>query len=228
MLYAHLRIKVGINALKERNSTMKKVLQIIMAVTLLSGVAVGTAEAAVNCTIRGTGPGSTNTCTYQNDDTVDYTCNIDGSVTNDNDQTVTSGEAAVIDNTNGGGASSGDVSNSNSTLTELVASCAAAVCNDDCSTDNGGNPTTPPAPNPTPTPTPNPTTNPTPTPPAVGGMGGGEVSSAVTTAPRVAALPETGENDALLNAAAVTGGIGTLAVLAQLGTVLYRRRALNG
>ena len=196
---------------------MKKVLQIIMAVTLLSGVVVGTAEAHGGCTISETGgPGSTNTCKLDNETTVDYTCNIDGTVTNSNHQTVNSGDAAVIDNTHGGSASSGHASNDNSTLTEIVASCATAA-----------------APTPTPTPTPQPT-------PPVGGNGGGVskptpttptpgvVSGVTSKAPSaVAVLPDTGENDAMVNAAIAAGSIGTLAVLAQVATAMYRRRATN-
>lgn len=121
---------------------MKRVLQMLAAVVLAAGFSNGVAQAALNCTISNTGPGSTNTCTTEDDREITFTCENGILINNDTNQEVTTGDAEVIDSTTGGGASSGDASNSNKTLVEVVIACGESIAQNPEPTpggDGGGN-----------------------------------------------------------------------------------------
>lgn len=96
---------------------MKK-LSLILAggvIALMPLAMGGTVSAAGTCQVGFTGPDSKNICTS----TKKYTCEIDNNnkieIKNDNNQVVASGDAKVIDNTGGGDATTGLVTNSNDT-----------------------------------------------------------------------------------------------------------------
>lgn len=67
-----------------------------------------------SATINQTGPDSVNRVTIKNTSDVKVQNNNDLHITNNNHQTATSGDARVTDNTEGGSATTGDASNSNS------------------------------------------------------------------------------------------------------------------
>ena len=185
----------------KRRRGVKKLLQVLAVTVFTAGLSGGAVE-AVSCTINGTGPDSTNVCTFDDQTTVEYRCENGVLINNQNNQTVTSGDAQSIDNTSGGDTSSGDATNTNKTLTDVVAACAAAAVTDE------EEPKQPKEEAPAPKPE-------------------GEVDGAVTQPEQVAALPVTGENNAFLVAASAVIGVGAVAGLSQLGMALYRRRALN-
>jgi hypothetical protein len=66
-------------------------------------------------TIENTGPRSDNHVRFESRSTVDIDNDNDLSVENNNDQTATSGDAEVSDNTDGGSATTGNATNTNST-----------------------------------------------------------------------------------------------------------------
>lgn len=195
---------------------MKKILRFLAAIVLALSLSTGMVSAGHD--ISNTGPGSHNEIDEENVTEIDESCEVDGNIDNENEQNAGSGDSEVKDNTNGGSGSSGNVGNDNDTDTEIDVDCGDGDDGDNepeqpgggnngggnGGGNNGGNN-------------------------GQGGNGGGVVGGASTTtgASGVAALPDTGENDALVSATAAIGGIGALAVLAQAGTMLYRRHALN-
>lgn len=66
-------------------------------------------------TIHRTGPDSYNSVTFDSDTRIDIENNNDLYIHNDNNQTASSGDATVERNTEGGSATTGDASNTNST-----------------------------------------------------------------------------------------------------------------
>lgn len=107
---------------------MKKISKILAAtlvsLSMLGGVAG--AQAANNCTISGTGPGSNNTCTNTNNQTITVTCVNGVTTTNINAQNAVSGSVNVSGNTISGNATSGTAQNANALVNELASYCNAA------------------------------------------------------------------------------------------------------
>jgi len=86
-----------------------------------AALAGNTGSGDLNATIDTTGPDSYNKVEYSNKSTVDVTNNNNVNVSNSNSQSASSGNAKVYDNTTGGSATSGSVSNtSSSTFTIRV------------------------------------------------------------------------------------------------------------
>ncbi len=109
---------------------VKRILQILSA-AVLSVAFVGSVASAADCdgnfTITNTGSGSNNTIDCTDIDIVSVTCENNIVVLTYNDQEDTSGTATVTDNTTGGSAVSGTVTNVNGTTIDLAAVCAAVA-----------------------------------------------------------------------------------------------------
>lgn len=91
---------------------MKKLLRVLAAAVLSLGLTGGAVLAQVG-TLETTGPESTNTIDFENENevTVENTADVD--LSNDNSQDAESGEAEVDKNTTGGDAMTGDAANDN-------------------------------------------------------------------------------------------------------------------
>jgi len=184
---------------------VRKLLPIVSALVVSTGMTIGVAAADTSCSVSDTGPGSTNNCTSESSNTLNENCQNNITTINDNSQNANSGSANVSDNTTGGNASTGNASNSNDTNTQINANCGQQVAS-----------VTPSAP--------------TPSAPRAGGQGAAApVSVAVNpghgAAPQaVAALPETGSNTARNTAIAGVTVLGGLTAASQFGTAAYRRK----
>jgi hypothetical protein len=172
---------------------------VLASASLMFGVA---AAATTDCSIVDTGPNSSNTCTVTESNDLKVTCKNEADVVFVNNQSASSGNVTLQNNTNGGFAYSGNAVNTNQTTGKLDVSCGPKVAV-------------------TPTPAPAPTPTPTPTPPAAGGQGQGQVQAQPTqAAPK--ALPNTG-NSTLATAAVVSSvALGLGAVAARFGVSAYR------
>ncbi len=106
---------------------MNKVVQILASVLLCLSFAGGVASAQEVCSIEGTGPGSNNTCTIDENDNVVVNCSNGIVVTNSNGQVSTTGAANNANNTSSVGAYSGDAENLSEVVTELNTYCDLAV-----------------------------------------------------------------------------------------------------
>lgn len=104
---------------------MKKVIK-VFGVLVLGLSLFGGAASAQSCTITNTGPGSTNTCTYDNNVTLTFRCENGVVVDVQTNQGASSGGSNNSGNTNGGGASSGNASNTNNTNITVGQSCDEA------------------------------------------------------------------------------------------------------
>jgi len=181
---------------------MKRLLKILAAAILGAGLFTGAASAQ---SISNTGPGSTNTITNSQNCNASVTNNNNVSVSGSNNQNASSGNATNTGNTSGGNSSSGNASNNNSTSINFGINNGTAGVPCLPGTNNpgngGGN-------------TPNPIDN--------GTGGGGNVLGDSTT--RIAMLPNTGESSAAIdNIAALAAIIGSVAIVSQLGSLLYQR-----
>ena len=203
---------------------MSKVTNGVIAIVFALAFGTGAVLATHEANITNTGPGSDNTIVFNND------CDV--AVVNSNNviidvassQDANSGHATVDGNTTGGGASSGDASNENSTSFEFVINnelpedfaskedCPALVDNGNGDGGQGGNPDNGGgqggnpdngggASNPTLTPT---------------GQGGGD-------APAVTSLPDTGVSPALTIAAIAAVSAVSLSVVTRFAAATIRR-----
>lgn len=182
---------------------MKKTLIALFSVVAIFGFG-GTASAAVNCTITNTGPGSVNTCEFDDETTVDYECNNGVLINTENDQVVTTGDAENLDNTNSGDATSGDAGSEYVSLVDVVTECAATA-----QAEEPEKPVTP-APEKEEAKAPE-----------------GQVIAAVTPEAQPEVLPSTGESNMVSKIATATIGSLALAVIAKVAISIYRRKALN-
>jgi hypothetical protein len=174
---------------------------VLASSTLMFGVA---AAADTSCSIDNTGPDSTNTCTVSDENSVTIKCKNDVDVVFINNQQASSGDSLVLHNTNGGFATSGNAQNFNSTDGKLDVSCAKAV-------------TESPAPAPAPAPESAPVAAPVASaqPAPAGGQGQAQ-------APKVQALPDTGNNSALTTATIATVAVSLAATAARFGFSAYK------
>jgi hypothetical protein len=99
--------------------TAKRAISMTAVVSMLSLNLSGLALAD-SVSIDTTGPGSFNSATVNNSNTVTETNVNNVTVTNTNNQTATTGDATSALNTNGGGAVTGNASNNNSTSTTVA------------------------------------------------------------------------------------------------------------
>lgn len=178
---------------------MKRLLQLLVAVLVPMSLASGVALADPSCTISGTGPNSYNSCVDTQTNKTTITCTNDTDVVFINGQNSGSGQATVDGNTTGGNATSGNSSNNNNTTTNVSVSCAAPAAK-----------TAPAA-----------ATTPTAAPTAPTGQGA--VLGATTATPSAKSLPNTGSHAALTTTGIVAAVMGSVAVIAQLGVMVYRR-----
>lgn len=182
---------------------MKKLLRVLAGTCVSIGLMAGAAAAqAPNCSItNGNGTGSTNTCTFENDVRVNFSCRNDVAVNITNDQDADSGNATANGNTTVGNVGTGGASNNANIVAEVNAACAKAKTSSTTTT------TTPPA----------------------GGQGGGSVQSSSTTASAagVTSLPATGSETVLVPFGIGAVVLGGLAAVTQLGVAGYRRLVLR-
>jgi hypothetical protein len=181
---------------------------VLASSTLMFGVAAATGP---SCVIRDTGPHSFNECTDTTTNKTTITCNNKVDVVFHNNQQASSGNSLVIDNTNGGSATSGNASNSNDTSANLDVSCGAKTATEV---------------SPTPAPVPAPEAAPVAAPVAAqsaptGGQGQGQ-GQAQGQAPKAQALPETGGNSALTTATIATVVVGMFAAVTRAGFSAYK------
>lgn len=106
---------------------MNRIVKVLALICLLAGISGSVASAQSACNIGNTGPGSINTCTVNNNNSVTVVCVNGNQVTNDLTQTATSGLAVVNTNTTGGGANSGNANNVASIANQLAQYCAAPI-----------------------------------------------------------------------------------------------------
>lgn len=176
------------------------------AVAVVGGGSVNAQDCSAD--MNNTGPGSVNTVDCEVTNSNRYICRNNIWVENDNYQEAESGDSEVEGNTSGGGAASGDASNSNETNATITVggSCGAV-------TTGGGGGGGGAAPTPTPTPTPD-------APRPVTGMGaaGGGMGAAM---PVAAVLPDTANTSFSSIAAVVAGSLLALGGIAKLGTFAY-------
>ena len=164
------------------------------------GLVTGAASAQENnnnCAITGSGPGSINTCTFDDTNNLTIVCDNGTIVTTDNNQSGNTGTVVVDNNGKVGGASSGNASNTNETIVNLAAYCGTTVA-------VTPTPVTPPAPTPEPTPT-----EPT-------------VMAAQVTAKPVGAVNAGAGYKATSNLTAIAGILGSVAI-ALGGFMLVRK-----
>jgi hypothetical protein len=179
---------------------------VLASSTLMFGVAAATGP---SCVIRDTGPHSFNECTDTTTNKTTITCNNKVDVVFHNNQQASSGNSLVIDNTNGGSATSGNASNSNDTSANLDVSCGAKTAAE-----------VSPTPAPVPAPGAAPVAAPVAAQPApAGGQGQGQAQG---QAPKAQALPETGSNSALTTATIATVAVGMFAAVARAGFSAYK------
>jgi hypothetical protein len=185
---------------------MKKVLQFVVAsvvgATMFGGVALAADPLPAGCSIDNTGANSVNVCVDSNNQVVNAVCVNNLFVDSRNVQGATSGATTVTLNTNGGGATSGNATNSNNAIVSLGASC------------QGGFTTAAATPAPT---------------PAVGGSGGGAGAAAPAAAPAPApvSLPNTGSSELVSNVVMATAVVAGSVVALQAGLMAYRRLAVK-
>jgi hypothetical protein len=98
---------------------------VLASTSLMFGVA---AAQSSSCTIDNTGPDSTNTCKVSEDKDVTINCTNKADVVFINKQQASSGDSLVLNNTNGGYATSGNAQNYNSTDGKLDVSCGPSCC----------------------------------------------------------------------------------------------------
>ena len=134
---------------------MGKVSQIITG-SLVSVLVLGGSVSALDASITDTGPNSDNSIVGSSGDRCTVSNNNDVNVDNSTDQTAESGDAETSSNTEGGNATSGSASNSNTVDVGVVIDNGSA-----CSPEEAAGPVTPPA----------------------GGQGGGQVEGTNTTQP---------------------------------------------
>jgi hypothetical protein len=171
---------------------------VLASSTLMFGVA---AAAEPSCVIRDTGPHSYNECTDTSTNKTTITCTNKVDVVFHNNQQASSGNSLVIDNTNGGSASSGDATNNNDTNANLDVSCGPKEVAES------------PAPAPESAPVAAPVASAQPAP--AGGQGQAQ-------APKVQALPDTGNNSALTTATIATVAVSLAATAARFGFSAYK------
>lgn len=174
---------------------MKKLVQVLAVGVLMFGY-TATAAAEDFCSITVTGPNSINTCSVNNETVVSIACDNGVTITNDTDQTATSGVVIVHGNANGGNAGSGAAANVNQTVTFAAANCGPAVA--------AANPVTPAQVTPS------------------GGQGAAAPAPAPAPA-KVKALPKTGESDVLATAGMGALVLIAAAGSTQLALAAYRR-----
>lgn len=194
---------------------MKRLGRILAAGVLSAGLFAGAAAAETTCTIENTGEGSVNICWDENENQVKATCVNNIYVDNRNIQDAGTGDGSVILNTSGGGASSGQATNSNNTVVTIGASCEGGVKTVAPTQPQGG-----------------------------GGQGGGQEAvvtpaaapapaapaapaAPVAQAPSVQSLPETGSNPVAATTAIGTGVLAAAALAARFGLSVYRRLAIR-
>jgi hypothetical protein len=175
---------------------------VLASSTLMFGVAAATDS---SCSIDNTGPDSTNTCTVSEDNSVTIKCKNDVDVVFINNQQASSGDSLVLNNTNGGYATSGNAQNFNTVDGKLDVSCAKAAT------------TTSPAPTPAPASTPVAAPVAAAQPAPAGGQGQGQEQT-----PKAQALPNTGSNSVLTTATIATVAVGMLAALGRAGFSAYK------
>lgn len=185
---------------------MKKILLPIATLLASVGLMGGLAAAAdSSCSIQNTGGNSNNTCTVTDQKDLKITCNNKADVVAVNNQTASSGNSVVLNNTNGGYAVSGSSTNVNKVSGKLDVKCVSA---------QQAKSLTPIAKT---------------TPPAGGRGAGGQGAASSAQAPTAApsALPNTGSDTfaevATISAASLAG----LAIVSRLGLAAYHRFSLK-
>jgi hypothetical protein len=180
---------------------MRKVFLSLATVLASSSLMVGAAAALDPvCTLQDSGPDSYNECEVTSNNTTTIHCNNELDVVIINNQKSASGDATIDNNTNGGSATSGDVENSNDTAADVDVSCGPKVETEEAEE------------------TPAPVVAAVVTPPApTGGQG-----QAQAQAPKVQALPETGNNSAITLATIATVTVGLASAAARFGFSAYK------
>lgn len=191
---------------------MKKLLQVLSATVVGTGMMVGVAAADQTCRIDTTGPSSVNVCTNTSNQTVTATCTNNIFVGSTNNQNASSGSGNVSGNTTGGSAVTGSAVNQNNQVVQIGAACDSATGNAvaTVSAPAGGSGAGAAA-----------------AAPAGGKGAGAAAATSPAAAASVKALPHTGSNTLVNTTVAGITGIGAVLAVSQLGSLVYRRLALK-
>jgi hypothetical protein len=185
---------------------------VLASTSLMFGVA---AAQSSSCTIDNTGPDSTNTCKVSEDKDVTINCTNKADVVFINKQQASSGDSLVLNNTNGGYATSGNAQNYNSTDGKLDVSCGPAKV------------AVSPTPSPTPTPTPSSPTSSSSTTTAPAPAAAAQTPAGGQGAGQAAVLPATGSNSIAVSATIASVVLATIAAASRFAFSAYQRLAVK-